>query len=195
MPLSALSAAVLPCAQHLTANLVPRFTCGQPNTTRSPGGAERAAGTSSFRNSFGLGPLRPAVSRDRAMRTTETIIRDGACDGSIGACTCAARNQSCKRRLIERTARAGAIACCGTSPMPRIQKPRIPKPRIQKSLILKSPILRHGIIAFGSALWLAGLWAQFHSVSAAATYVVISLLMLLAVVATSGRPINRASSD
>ena len=79
--------------------------------------------------------------------------------------------------------------------MPRIQKPRIQKPQIQKSLILKSPILRHGIIAFGSALWLAGLWAQFHSLSAAATYVVISLLMLLAVVATSGRPINRASSD
>jgi hypothetical protein len=68
-------------------------------------------------------------------------------------------------------------------------------PPIQKSLILKSPILRHGIIAFGSALWFAGLWAQFDSLSAAATYVVISLLMLLAVVATSGRPINRASSD
>jgi hypothetical protein len=41
--------------------------------------------------------------------------------------------------------------------------------------------LRHGLIAFGSALWLAGLWAQFHSVSATATYVVLSLLMMLVV--------------
>jgi hypothetical protein len=73
--------------------------------------------------------------------------------------------------------------------------PRIQKPQIQKSRILKSQILHHGIIAFGSALWIAGLWAQFHSLSAAATYVVISLLMVLAVVATSGRPVNRASSD
>ena len=58
---------------------------------------------------------------------------------------------------------------------------RIPKPQIQKPLILKSQILRHGIIAFGSALWFAGLWAQFDSLSASATYVVISLLMVLAV--------------
>ena len=72
---------------------------------------------------------------------------------------------------------------------------RIQKPRTLKSQILKSQILRHGIIAFGSALWLAGLWAQFHSLSAAATYVVISLLMMLAVVATSARPVKRASSD
>jgi hypothetical protein len=68
-------------------------------------------------------------------------------------------------------------------------------PPVQKSRILKSQILRHGIIAFGSALWFAGLGAQFDSLPAAATYVVISLLMVLAVVATSGRPIKRASSD
>jgi di/tricarboxylate transporter len=79
--------------------------------------------------------------------------------------------------------------------MPPAQKPPVQKRPVQKSPILKSQILRHGIIAFGSALWIAGLWAQFDSVSATATYVVISLLMLLAVVATSGRPINRASSD
>lgn len=42
-------------------------------------------------------------------------------------------------------------------------------------------IVRHSLIAFGSALWFAGLWAQFHSLSAAATYVVISVLMVLAV--------------
>ena len=72
---------------------------------------------------------------------------------------------------------------------------QIQKSPVQKPQILKSPILRHGIIAFGAALWLAGLWAQLHSLSAVATYVVISLLMMLAVVATSGRPINRASSD
>ena len=42
-------------------------------------------------------------------------------------------------------------------------------------------IVRHGLIAFGSALWFAGLWAQFHSISTATTYVVISLLMVLAV--------------
>ncbi len=72
---------------------------------------------------------------------------------------------------------------------------RILKSRILKSRVLKSQILRQGIIAFGSALWLAGLWAQFHSLSAVAMYLVISLLMLLVVVATSGRPINRASSD
>ena len=44
-------------------------------------------------------------------------------------------------------------------------------------------IVRHGLIAFGSVLWFAGLWAQFHSLSAITTYVVISLLMVLAVVA------------
>jgi hypothetical protein len=43
-------------------------------------------------------------------------------------------------------------------------------------------IVRHGLIAVGSALWFAGLWAQFHSISTAATYVVLSLLMVLAVV-------------
>ena len=58
-----------------------------------------------------------------------------------------------------------------------------------------SQILRHGIIAFGSALWLAGLWAQLHSLPAIAIYVAVSLLMVLAVVVTSERPINRASSD
>ena len=47
--------------------------------------------------------------------------------------------------------------------------------------VLMPKILRHGLIAFGSALWFAGLWAQFHSLSAAATYVVISLLMVLVV--------------
>ena len=46
-------------------------------------------------------------------------------------------------------------------------------------------IMRHGFIAFGSALWIAGLWAQFQSFSATATYVVISLLMALAVVRVS----------
>jgi hypothetical protein len=44
-------------------------------------------------------------------------------------------------------------------------------------------LVRHGLIAFGSALWFAGLWAQFHSLSTTATYVVVSLLMALAVVA------------
>ena len=42
-------------------------------------------------------------------------------------------------------------------------------------------IVRHGLIAFGSVLWFAGLWAQFGSLSALATYVTISLLMVLAV--------------
>ena len=42
-------------------------------------------------------------------------------------------------------------------------------------------IMRHSLIAFGSALWFAGLWAQFGSLSATATYVVISLLMVFAV--------------
>jgi hypothetical protein len=42
-------------------------------------------------------------------------------------------------------------------------------------------VVRHGLIAFGSALWLAGLWAQFHSLSATATYVAVSALMMLAV--------------
>lgn len=42
-------------------------------------------------------------------------------------------------------------------------------------------VVRHGLIAFGSALWLAGLAAQFHSLSATATYVVISMMMMLAV--------------
>jgi hypothetical protein len=79
--------------------------------------------------------------------------------------------------------------------MSQIQKPEIQKPQTPKPQILKSQVLRHGIIAFGSALWLAGLWAQFHSLSAVATYVVISLLMALVVVATSARPLNRASSD
>jgi len=64
-------------------------------------------------------------------------------------------------RVDERTVRGGAIACCGMTPMPKV--------------------VRHGLIAFGSALWFAGLWAQFHSFSATTTYVVISLLMLLAV--------------
>ena len=41
--------------------------------------------------------------------------------------------------------------------------------------------VRHSVIAFGSALWFAGLWAQFESLSATATYVAISLLMVLAV--------------
>lgn len=44
-------------------------------------------------------------------------------------------------------------------------------------------IVRHGLIAFGSVLWFAGLWAQVGSLSALATYVAISLLMVLAVVA------------
>jgi hypothetical protein len=42
-------------------------------------------------------------------------------------------------------------------------------------------IVRHALIAFGSVLWFAGLWAQFGSLSATTTYVVISLLMVLAV--------------
>lgn len=42
-------------------------------------------------------------------------------------------------------------------------------------------VVRHGLIAVGSVLWFAGLWAQFHSLTAATTYVVISLLMVLAV--------------
>jgi hypothetical protein len=42
-------------------------------------------------------------------------------------------------------------------------------------------IVRHSLIAFGSALWFAGLWAQFHSLSATATYVMLSILMALVV--------------
>jgi hypothetical protein len=42
-------------------------------------------------------------------------------------------------------------------------------------------IVRHGLIAVGSALWFAGLWAQLHSLTTAATYVALSLLMALAV--------------
>jgi hypothetical protein len=42
-------------------------------------------------------------------------------------------------------------------------------------------IVRHGLIAFGSVLWFAGLWAQFHSLAATATYVTLSLLMVLVV--------------
>jgi hypothetical protein len=41
--------------------------------------------------------------------------------------------------------------------------------------------VRNGLIAVGSAVWFAGLWAQFHSLSATATYVVLSLLMVLVV--------------
>jgi hypothetical protein len=43
-------------------------------------------------------------------------------------------------------------------------------------------VMRHGLIAVGSALWFAGLWSQFHSLSTAATYVALSLLMALVVV-------------
>jgi len=74
--------------------------------------------------------------------------------------------------------------------MSQSPEPQSPRPQSPKVQVLKSPVLRHGIIAFGSALWLAGLWAQLHSLSAVATYVVISLLMVLAVVATSERPIR-----
>ena len=42
-------------------------------------------------------------------------------------------------------------------------------------------IVRHGLIAVGSALWFAGLWSQFHSLTTTATYVVLSLLMVLAI--------------
>jgi len=42
-------------------------------------------------------------------------------------------------------------------------------------------IVRHSLIAFGSVLWFAGLWAQFHSLSAIGTYVVLSLLMVVMV--------------
>lgn len=38
-------------------------------------------------------------------------------------------------------------------------------------------IVRQGLLAVGSALWIAGLWTQLHSVSTAATYVVLSALM------------------
>jgi hypothetical protein len=43
-------------------------------------------------------------------------------------------------------------------------------------------LVRHGLIAVGSLLWCAGLWAQFHSLSATATYVVLSLLMVVVAV-------------
>jgi hypothetical protein len=42
-------------------------------------------------------------------------------------------------------------------------------------------LIRHGLIAFGSVLWFLGLMSQFHSVTTTATYVVVSLLMVLAV--------------
>ena len=64
--------------------------------------------------------------------------------------------------VVERSVRAGPSYAVGVPPMPRI--------------------VRHGLIAVGSALWFAGLWAQLHSTTAAATYVVLSLLMVLAVI-------------
>jgi hypothetical protein len=39
-------------------------------------------------------------------------------------------------------------------------------------------IVRQGLLALGSVLWFAGLWTQFHSLSATATYVAVSLLMV-----------------
>jgi hypothetical protein len=42
--------------------------------------------------------------------------------------------------------------------------------------------LRHGLIAVGSVLWIAGLWAQLHSFSATATYMVLSLLIAITVI-------------
>jgi hypothetical protein len=43
-------------------------------------------------------------------------------------------------------------------------------------------LVRHGLIAIGSVLWFAGLWAQFHSINATATYVALSLLMAVVVI-------------
>jgi hypothetical protein len=42
-------------------------------------------------------------------------------------------------------------------------------------------VLRYGLIAVGSALWFAGLWAQLHSMTAIATYLVFSLMMVVIV--------------
>jgi hypothetical protein len=39
-------------------------------------------------------------------------------------------------------------------------------------------IVRHGLLALGAALWFAGLVTQFHSLSAVATYVAVSALMV-----------------
>ena len=64
--------------------------------------------------------------------------------------------------VVERTGPGGAIVRrVECAPMPRI--------------------VRHGLIAVGSVLWFAGLWAQLHSTTTAATYVVLSALMMLAV--------------
>jgi hypothetical protein len=42
-------------------------------------------------------------------------------------------------------------------------------------------IVRYSLIAFGSVVWFAGLLSQFHSVSTVATYVALSLMMVLVV--------------
>jgi len=147
MPLSALYAAVLACLQHLRASLVPSITCGN-RTSRNPGGAERAAGTSSF----GPRPLRPQRHAIAHAHATETISSDGTRGESIRACAGAAGNQSCKRGLIERTARAGAIACCGRAhvsnpkaPNSKVANPKVPNPaprhhRVRLGTVVRRPL-------------------------------------------------------
>jgi hypothetical protein len=38
-------------------------------------------------------------------------------------------------------------------------------------------LIKHALLALGSALWLLGLADQFHSMSAIATYLIISMMM------------------
>ncbi len=49
------------------------------------------------------------------------------------------------------------------------------------TLPLMPAILRYGLIAVGSVLWFAGLLAQIHSISTVATYLALSLAMVLVV--------------
>jgi hypothetical protein len=96
------------------------------------------------------------------IQRNETIIRKQAHHASYLRLRPPPRGTNVVRwGFTERLVLAGAIASCGMTPMPKI--------------------VRHGLIAFGSALWFAGLWAQFHSLAATATYVMLSLLMVLIV--------------
>ena len=63
--------------------------------------------------------------------------------------------------VVERSVRTGPSYPGGSAPMPAV--------------------VRYGLIACGSALWFAGLWSQFHSMSAIATYLTLSLLMVVVV--------------
>ena len=91
------------------------------------------------------------------------MFDDTDAGGEGVACIDGAREPMMRAGVVGADAGGGASCCCRTlSPMPKV--------------------MRHGLIAVGSALWFAGLWSQFHSLSTAATYVALSLLMALVVV-------------